>query len=191
MSAGSIITASNYVGGGSAITGAAFGAGYATLKGRPVVLWTVASGAQWGVLGWSFWFTRSILRQHAQGEHGSQVLSLREELGYSTIAGSLSGLMGGAVRGRGNILPGAIIVGLVGFGGQLGYHGLSLADSKDRDRRPILDRLSDSKWWPLKALSDEDYEHDLTEQLIAIEAEVSIIDEKLSALRTAKRPDPK
>lgn len=191
MNAGSIISASNYVAGGSAIAGAAFAAGYATLKGRPVVLWTVASGAQWGVLGWSFWFTRSILRQHAQREHDSQVLPLREELAYSTIAGSFSGLMGGAVRGRANVLPGAIIVGLVGFGGQLGYHGLSLVESKDRDQRPILDRLSDSKWWPLKALSDEDYEHDLTEQLIAIEAEVSIIDEKLGALRMAKRSGTK
>lgn len=187
LGAGSIISASNYFGGGSAIAGAAYAAGYATLKSRPVVLWTVATGAQWGVLGWSFWFTRSILRQQAQHEHNSSTLPLREELAYSAIAGSFSGSIGGAFRGRGNILPGAIMVGLLGLGGQLGYHALSIVDTENRDRRPILDRLSDSKWWPLKALSDEEYEHDLTEQLIAIEAEVSIIDEKLRALRTTNQ----
>lgn len=191
INTGSIISATSYFAGASAITGAVFGAGYATLKQRPVVLWTVATGGQWGVLGGSFWFTRSILRQHAQREHGSQALPLREELAYSTVAGSFSGLIGGAFRGRSNILPGAIFLGLVGLGGQLGYHGLSLMDTEGRDRRPILDRLSDSKWWPLKSLSDEEYEHDLTEQLIAIEAEVSIIDEKLSALRLATRSNAK
>lgn len=187
INAGSIISASNYVAGGTAITGAAFAAGYATLKGRPVVLWTVAAGGQWGVLGWTFWFTRSALRQHAQRENHSQELAPREELAYSAVAGSFSGLIGGAFRGRTNILPGAIAMGLVGLGGQLGYQALSLTASKDRDQRPLLDRLSDSKWWPLKSLSDEEYDRDLTEQLIAIEAEVSIIDEKLDALKKVKR----
>lgn len=185
LNAGSIISASNYVAGSTAVLGAAFGAGYATLKGRPVVLWTVVAGAQCGALGWTFWFTRSILRQNAQKDMLAPPLSQREELIYSGLAGSFSGLVGGAFRGRANILPGAIAMGLVGIGGQLGYNALSLAEMKERDRRPLLDRLSDSKWWPLKTLSDEEYEHDLTEKLIAIEAEVSMIDDRLKALKQA------
>lgn len=187
LNAGSIISASNYVAGGTAITGAAFAAGYATLKGRPVILWTVAAGGQCGVLGWTFWFTRSILRQNAQKEMLVPSLSQREELMYSAVAGSFSGLVGGAFRGRANILPGAVAMGLVGAGGQFGYNVLSLAGLKERDQRPLLDRLSDSKWWPLKTLSDEEYEQDLTEKLIAIEAEVSMIDDKIKSLKQIDR----
>lgn len=183
LNAGSIVSASNYVAGSTAVLGAAFGAGYATLKGRPVVLWTVVAGGQCGALGWTFWFTRSILRQNAQRDTLGPSLSQREELMYSGLAGSFSGLVGGAFRGRANMLPGAIAMGLVGIGGQLGYNALSLAEMKERDQRPLLDRLSDSKWWPLKTLSDEEYEHDLTEKLIAIEAEVSMIDDRLKVLK--------
>lgn len=185
-SAVSIINASNYVGVGSAVTGAAFAAGYATLKGRPVVLWTIAAGGQCGVLGWTFWFTRSLLRQSAQQDGTDTLPSQRKDLIYSTVAGSLSGTVGGAFRGRANIVPGAIMMGLAGLGGQVSYNILSAAAIRPHDRRPLLVRLSDSKWWPLKVLSDEDYERELTEKIIAIEAEVSMIDDRIRALKQGR-----
>lgn len=180
---GSIISASNYVAGSTAATGAIFGAAYATLKSRPVVLWTVIAGGQCGVLGWTFWATRSLMLQSIHQQDDSQPISTRQELMYSTVAGSLSGMVGGAFRGRANVLPGAIAMGLVGLGGQASYNALSLTAWTDQQKRPLLDRLSESKWWPLKALSDEEYEKDLTEQLTAIEAEMSMIEDTINQLK--------
>lgn len=180
----SIITSSAYVGGSAAVTGGAFSAAYATLKGRPAVLWTAAAGAQCFVLGSTFWFTRSLLRHNAAQ---ARPLTYREDLAYSSLAGTFAGLTGGALRGRGNILPGAIVLGLVGLGGQLGMTAFAAnADAPAREKRPLLDRLSDSKWWPLKSLSDEDYECELQEKLVGLEAEMQMIDEKISTLRHQK-----
>ncbi|KAK5103636.1 hypothetical protein LTS08_003054 [Lithohypha guttulata] len=163
----SIAKSSAYVGGGAGALGAAFAAAHATLKGRNAALWGAAAGFQCFVLGSTFWFSRDVLRNNVdQGQ------------------GSLAGMAGGAMRSRGNIIPGAIVFGLVGLGGQAGLSALAgRIDAPDRERRPILDRLSDSKWWPLKSVSDEDYERELTEKIVGLEAELEVIDEKIALLR--------
>jgi hypothetical protein len=52
--------------------------------------------------------------------------------------------------------------------------------------KPILQRLADSKWIPLKTLSDDEYRDILSEKLLSIEAEIAIIDEKIEELERAK-----
>jgi hypothetical protein len=52
--------------------------------------------------------------------------------------------------------------------------------------KPILQRLADSKWIPLKTLSDDEYRGILSEKLLSIEAEIAIIDEKIEELERAK-----
>jgi hypothetical protein len=52
--------------------------------------------------------------------------------------------------------------------------------------KPFLQRLADSKWIPLKTLSDDEYRGILGEKLLSIEAEIAIIDEKIEELEKAK-----
>lgn len=52
--------------------------------------------------------------------------------------------------------------------------------------KPILQRIADSKWIPLKTLSDDEYRGILSEKLLSIEAEIAIIDEKIEELEKAK-----
>lgn len=179
--AGSIITSSLYVGGGTGALGAAFSAFHATLRGLPPVVWSTAAGAQCFVLGSTFWVARSALRHRAAQSHA---ITHREDLLYSSLAGSFAGMTGGAIRGRGHIVPGAIVLGLVGLTGQVGLSTLSTIVDSPQESEPLLDRLSKTSWWPLKSISDEDYEHTLTEKIIRIEAEMAMIDDKITALRS-------
>lgn len=178
--ANTVLVSSAYVGGGAAALGGTFSALYATVKGRNTVLWTAAAGVQCFVLGSTFWFSRTALRKNASGAHP---LSRREELMYSSVAGSFAGMAGGALRGRHNIVPGAIVLGLLGLGGQASYTAFERMAESPAESRPLLDRLSSSKWWPLKSISDADYEKELTEKVISLEAEVAAIDEKIAALK--------
>jgi hypothetical protein len=43
--------------------------------------------------------------------------------------------------------------------------------------------MADSKWIPLRSLSDEDYKHVLSEKLLSIEAEIAVLDERIEALQ--------
>lgn len=56
--------------------------------------------------------------------------------------------------------------------------------------KPFLQRLADSKWVPLKSLSDDDYRGILNEKLLSIEAEVALLDEKIQELEKAKAVGP-
>jgi len=56
--------------------------------------------------------------------------------------------------------------------------------------KPFLQRLADSKWVPLKSLSDDDYRGILNEKLLSIEAEVALLDEKIQELEKAKSVGP-
>lgn len=102
---------------------------------------------------------------------------------YSSLAGSFAGMAGGALRSRYNIIPGAVVFGLMGLGGQASYTAFERMAESPAESRPLLDRLSSSKWWPLKSISDADYERELTEKVISLEAEVAIIDEKIAELK--------
>jgi hypothetical protein len=101
----------------------------------------------------------------------------------SGLAGSFAGMVGGAIRGPRNIVYGAAALGLLGLGGQVGFSALSTMADAPPEKRPLLDRLSDSKWWPLKSVPDEDYEYELTEKIVGVEAEIAIIDEKIAVLK--------
>lgn len=175
-----------YVGLGTGTIGAAFAAGYATLKGRPVVLWTTFSGAQCFIIGSSFWFTRGLAAAYALSDQ-RDALSFREELMYSSLSGSVAGMVGGAVRGRANIIPGAIVLGLVGLSGQAGLSLFAGRDPGSRDNRPLLDRLSDSRWWPLKSIPNAEYKQQLLDKISAMDVEISTIDEQILTLKQKRQ----
>ena len=84
------------------------------------------------------------------------------------------------------------MMGLLGVAGQGGYSIVSSNQSSEYVSQPsITQRLAESKWVPLKALSDQQYEEMLSEKLLKLEAEVSIIDEKIAVLKTSQEREPK
>src|SRR3954463_11248040 len=88
---------------------------------------------------------------------------------------------------RANILPGAAMIGLMGFAGQSGYNMFSEAQqSESTPRRSVMQRLTESKWVPLKALSDQQYEEMLQQKLLKIDTELLMIDEKIATLKAEK-----
>lgn len=180
-----------YVGLGTGTIGAAYAAGSATLRGRPVVLWSGYAGLQWLVLGSTFWFTRGLATTFTSSGQQHDVLSLRQELTSSSLAGSVAGMAGGALRGYRNIVPGAVVCGLIGLTGQLGISLLAARDAGSRDNRPLLDRLSDSKWWPLKSIPDTEYNKQLMDKINGIDVEISMIDEQILALKQQRQLIPR
>lgn len=178
-----VLTSSFYAGTAAAVLGAGLVAGHATLKGRNALLWGSVAGGQCFVLGSTFWFSRSIIKRYLAQEHHLSAETAVNDLISSGIAGSFAGLTGGALRGPRNMLPGAIMLSLMGLSGQATYTGVAALVDSPHERRSILEVLSKSSWWPLKALSDEDYERELTDKIIAIEAEISMIDGKILGLQ--------
>lgn len=158
------------------------GAGYATLKGKPMILWGGAAGGQCFILGSTFWFTRGIAANYALVQRRHDALSFGEELVCSSLSGSAAGAVGGALRGRSNVIPGALVFGLLGLAGQAGLSSFAAAEGT-RDNRPLLDRLSESKWWPLKSIPDAEYEQQLHNKIEALDTEIAMVDEQISTLR--------
>jgi hypothetical protein len=92
---------------------------------------------------------------------------------------------------RANILPGAAMIGLMGLAGQSAYNLFSEGQrSESSPRRSIIQRLTESEWAPLKALSDQQYEEMLQQKLLKIDVELSMIDEKIATLKAAKDDTP-
>lgn len=55
--------------------------------------------------------------------------------------------------------------------------------------KPFLQRMAESKWIPLRTLSDQEYREMLGEKLLSIEAEIALLDDKIQELEKS-RPIP-
>ncbi|KAL8783839.1 MAG: hypothetical protein Q9213_004329 [Squamulea squamosa] len=132
----------------------------------------------------------------------------------STLAGGITGgTIGGLARGRANIIPGMIMFSLFGFAGQHIYNAfdarhresqepLPIATTQGEDttknihdRRetthittaePLWKRVLNTKWSPMKVLSDEQYEQMLREKLVRVEAELAIVDKEIEKVKQRK-----
>jgi len=151
------------------------------LRSNTPTLFALLSGAQWFTLGSTFYGSRAVVLR----TWGEQSISPRDRISASGIAGSISGAAGGLLRGPRNVLPGTLIFGLVGAGGQKIY---SIIDAS-RSARPVLDDPDrehtwlNSKWSPVKILSDDEYEKMLRERLLRVNAEIALLDENVERLR--------
>lgn len=57
-----------------------------------------------------------------------------------------------------------------------------------------MQRMAESKWIPLRTLSDQEYRGMLREKLLSVEAEIALLDDKIQELeqsRPASAPSPK
>ena len=55
--------------------------------------------------------------------------------------------------------------------------------SESVNKAPLLTRIAQSNWSPMRILSDEEYLTMLEDKLLRVDAEVAIMDEKIRALR--------
>jgi len=130
----------------------------------------------------------------------------REKISACAIAGGVSGAAGGLLRnsicpvlrlilthfagGRGNIVPGVIMFALFGAAGQTLYN---MADARNSQLKDVVpdDRTKNSwlnsKWSPMKVLSDKEYEDMLREKLLRVNAEIALVDESIAALRAQEK----
>ena len=76
----------------------------------------------------------------------------------------------------------------------LGYCGQSVFNRVDawqlnqaqNPSKSLAQRIADSKWIPLRQLTDEDYHGILSEKLLSIEAEIALLDEKIEELEKSR-----
>ena len=52
-----------------------------------------------------------------------------------------------------------------------------------------MQRMAESKWIPLRTLSDQEYREMLSEKLLSIDAEIALLDDKIQELEKS-RPIP-
>lgn len=99
---------------------------------------------------------------------------------------------------RSAVIPATLIFTLLGYAGQKGYNYLDarhtnekqLAHAEDRlPRKSFWQRVANSKYSPMKVLSDEEYEKMLKEKLVRMEAEIAVIDEDIAKLESQATQD--
>ncbi|KAK4924003.1 hypothetical protein LTR66_016483 [Elasticomyces elasticus] len=163
----SVLVPSAYVGVGTAFFSATAAAAYATTRGLSASLWSISQGD---------------IRRKLEGTKG--------DLFSSTVAGSVAGAAFGAVRGgRALVRPSALVWAAAGFSGQgliSTATAFGLGAESAGPREPLLSRLAQKSWWPLKQISDEEYEAELNDKIIGLEVEIAMINDKIAALKSSK-----
>ncbi|KAJ5315535.1 hypothetical protein N7476_005842 [Penicillium atrosanguineum] len=172
--------ASAKVGGLTGAAGIIYGGAAGVIRSRHPLVHSLAHGIHWT----SYEAVSSIL-----------ISMIKPPPQERAFASALSGGISGAVVTRamgGRPLPGLIIFSLLGYCGQSAFNRVDRwqMEMAQNPGKPILQRMAESKWIPLRHLSDEDYRGILGEKLLSIEAEIALLDEKIQELENT-RPAPK
>lgn len=131
------------------------------------------------------------------GTFGQDRADSGTRLKASGAAGGVAGAFRGVItRNPRSVLAGILIYGSIGLGGQKLYDvadGMHTAHLVEKERTKDMPRLTG--WWrfvdtiagmkysPLKRMSDREYEEKLQEQLIAVEADIALINERIEEAR--------
>ncbi|KAF4633351.1 hypothetical protein G7Y89_g4768 [Cudoniella acicularis] len=161
-------------------------AGIVRSSGTPT-LFATATGIQWGALGLNFSAGRNLILLETTRE--KEIPTQRDKILSSVGGGALAGFVGGLLRGRKNIIPGTLMFALFGAAGQYMYN---MADARDSPSPVPQDSRGknlwmNSKWSPMKVLTDVEYEDMLREKLLRVNAQIALIDENIEALRAQER----
>ncbi|BCR90471.1 uncharacterized protein ACHE_60357A [Aspergillus chevalieri] len=175
------------VGAVSGSAGLVYGGAAGVIRSPHPVIHSLSCGIHWFACGTTFWWLRSnILNMHYEDKATAKHRSYVSALSGGIAGGGVTKLMGG------RLLPGTIVFSLLGYVGQSAYNAIDTwqMEQANVSSKPFLQRLADSKWVPLKSLSDDDYRGILNEKLLSIEAEVALLDEKIQELEKAKSVGP-
>ncbi|KAI8966782.1 hypothetical protein F5Y11DRAFT_3460 [Daldinia sp. FL1419] len=165
--------------------GLVVGAGAGIVRSAPPALFAIVAGLQWFALGSTYTASKHLLR-HAWG--GEENLTSSDRIMSCGVAGGVAGMVGGMFRGPRNILPGMLVFGT---GTTIGASIVQLVRSQPKDDTKAKSSWFDSKWSPLKRLSDKEYEEKLEEKILRINAEISIIDDNIASLRASSSASTK
>ncbi|KAJ6119790.1 hypothetical protein N7523_004070 [Penicillium sp. IBT 18751x] len=179
--------ASAKMGGLTGAAGIIYGGAAGVIRSRHPLVHSLAHGIHWTVAGSAFWFLRSSIDHIYFNDQASP----QERAYVSALSGGISGAVVTRIMG-GRPLPGLIIFSLLGYCGQSAFNRVDRwqMEKAQNPGKPILQRMAESKWIPLRHLSDEDYRDILGEKLLSIEAEIALLDEKIQELEKT-RPAPK
>ncbi|KAF2113018.1 hypothetical protein BDV96DRAFT_579596 [Lophiotrema nucula] len=201
------------VGGATAIPGTIIGAFYGTLRTKTPVLFSITSGAQCFAIGAAFTCARTvILNRYGLANswnitRGKPITPVeqptsQDRIFASTVAGTFTGVsLGLLFRGPQNVIPGAIMFSLFGWGGQLGYDYLDRENTKKiqeqampkteeqraKENETFFQRIAKSKYSPVSVLTDGQYIERLNEQVLSLETEIALVDDKIEGLRTKQK----
>ncbi|KAL4738600.1 hypothetical protein BDV11DRAFT_189228 [Aspergillus similis] len=179
----SALATSLKVGALSGSAGLVYGGISGVIRSPHPVVHSISHGIHWFVCGTSFWWLRSNILKHYYEDKAT----LKQRTYASTISG---GIAGGAVTKLmgGRLIPGLVVFSLFGYVGQVSYNAIDKwqLEQANTPSKPFLTRIAESKWVPLKSLTDDEYRGILSEKLLTIEAEIALIDEKIEELQKAK-----
>ncbi|KAL7273052.1 hypothetical protein RUND412_004110 [Rhizina undulata] len=142
---------------------------------------------------------RQTLYRGLQDPHATELTKFTdlERIYISGISGAVTGCtLGLLLRGRSNAIPGAMVWGLLGMGGQYAYNladtrrtedvikQQSVSQVQQEGPAPSLwERYLRSRWSPVKPLTHEEYENLIKEKLLAVEADIAIMNEEIEKLK--------
>jgi hypothetical protein len=89
------------------------------------------------------------------------------------------------IKSGGKFTPGLIVFSLLGYLGQGSWNMVERWHANNqgkKESRSILQRMADSKWIPLRSLSDDDFKHILNEKILSMEVEIALLDDKIKSL---------
>ncbi|EFE29885.1 uncharacterized protein ARB_03226 [Trichophyton benhamiae CBS 112371] len=85
---------------------------------------------------------------------------------------------------------------MLGLVGQYSYNQLeerqARLQSEPASTKTWAERMADSRWIPIRNLSDEQYKTMLQEKLLGVDVEIALIDDRLKELKASgdEKPDP-
>ncbi|PFH56657.1 hypothetical protein XA68_16187 [Ophiocordyceps unilateralis] len=161
------------------MAGAAVGVGGAIVFDKRPFGSGIAMGCEWFALGSTYWLFRSLV---IASMGGHEQVTTTEKLMASGLAGTAGGAVAGLMRGPRAILPCVAFYGMLGSGGQMVANLLA-----SRPPRPLRERRNwfDSKWLPLRKVSDEEYAEKISEKILRVEADIAICDERIAKIKAA------
>ncbi|KAF9892504.1 hypothetical protein FE257_001613 [Aspergillus nanangensis] len=171
------------VGALSGSAGLVYGGISGVVRSPHPVIHSMSCGIHWFACGTTFWWLRSnILKLHYEDNASSTQRSYVSALAGGIAGGGVTRIMGG------RLVPGVVVFSLLGYLGQSTYNVIDnwQMEHANTPSKPIFQRMADSKWIPLKSLTDDDYKGILNEKLLSIEADMALIDEKIEELEAAK-----
>ncbi|CAG7954750.1 unnamed protein product [Penicillium nalgiovense] len=193
------------VGALSGTAGLIYGGAAGVIRSPNPMIHSLSCGIHWFACGSAFWCMWrhpvfiSLMSNHNLGtglrsniikHHYQDKASLKERTYASALCGGIAGgsvtkLMGG------RLVPGAIIFSVLGYCGQRVFNRVDAwqMENAHKTSKPLMQRMAESKWVPLRTLSDQEYREMLSEKLLSIDAELALLDDKIQELEKS-RPIP-
>nr|OQO23488.1 hypothetical protein B0A51_08928 [Rachicladosporium sp. CCFEE 5018] len=145
-------------------------------------LFATASAIQCTFLGTTYWASRGFVLQ-AWSSPGLQ--SSGDRIKASAVAGGMSGgLTGLLFRGRSNAIPGTLVMALLAGAGQGTVNWWQSPKAVVAETNKPKSSWSWADLLPMKHMTNDEYAEILREKLLKVDVEISILDDKMAALKS-------